>query len=215
MLVAEHGTGAHSRAHRARLVVVRRDVASSIRKSRCWLDDLGVGLPRTDRGRRLSAGHCRPFSRSLMMKTISGSIVGWISFACGTGAPIGNTMSSVSQATIGESVPVRCCLARLVSPSLSQIRRSPRASHLARSRSWIWCPGTTSRSGYVSVNGSRSRSSPSRAADSAVTVCTMDEPGWATVSDHLTNFINLTKNVSRTERPCSRARHSGTQAAGT
>jgi len=116
MLVAEHGTGAHSRAHRARLVVVRRDVASSIRKSRCWLDDLGVVLPRTDRGRRLSAGHCRPFSRSLMMKTISGSIVGWISFACGTGAPIGNTMSSVSQATIGESVPVRCCLARLVRP---------------------------------------------------------------------------------------------------
>ena len=53
---------------------------------------------------------------------------GWMSRSRGTGAPAGSTIASVSQAVSGEPMFIRCCLARLVSPSLSPTNRPPRST---------------------------------------------------------------------------------------
>ena len=97
-----------------------------------------------------------PASREPITNTISGSARGWMSRSRGTGAPAGSTIASVSQATSGELMFIRCCLARLVSPSLTPTSRSPRAS---RRRSVSSCTAyavARSRPGHSSVIGGRS-----------------------------------------------------------
>ena len=90
----------------------------------------GLGATRNTNGVAIVADALdeAPADVTVDANTISGSTRGWISRPCGTGSPAGSTIASVSQAVSGLSMPIRCCLARLVRPSLTPISRSPRAS---------------------------------------------------------------------------------------
>ena len=103
-----------------------------------------------------------PASREPSTNTSSGSARGWIKE--GTGTPAGSTIASVSQASSGESMPIRCCFARDVRPSFSPTSVSPRARRSRRASSWIAYAVSTSRSGQSEESGARSETVPSREA---------------------------------------------------
>lgn len=77
-----------------------------------------------------------PLSSRPMTKTISGSMRGWISSSRGTGTPAPRTMPSVMTAVRGELMPIRCCLARDVRPSLTPVTVWPSACLSLMTSSW-------------------------------------------------------------------------------